>query len=494
MRIALVSHGDELNDRGGPTSRIAGLTQVFKQLGHHVESIHNLTQSNLGQKFDVVHLFNSWPLDSAIQQLQISNQIGTRVIFSPIALNLMNQPFAEQAAPALLQQASTTVDLIQGFSALEELVTARWWKDGDLLPPCEGVPGHHEGLRKAIGLADHIIFLSEYERTFLRSIGASIPSSTLVWNASRQLPYDASLAEDFKSHFKLDQFILNIGRIEKRKNQAALAVAAKSVGFPLVCLGSANDKEYLQLVREWGPEGFLHIPHSTNVELISGALSAATAFCMPSWSEGAPIAALEARFSNAPLILSNMSAEQEYFGDRAQYTHPCDIAGIADAIARCDDQRNKRSANSELDRFSDQTAFATHADLTLRVYEKTLSNEKPFEDEDAANLDLDKSIGSSSIRLIAVETILTRKNRRYSAFKFLRSVENGAFFPTLYFLCKRYLFRIREFFRSNSTHQTNINQSARASGQDREAKLTKTSVAKRGVVFEVHCQRNDHWL
>ena len=60
----------------------------------------------------------------------------------------------------------------------------------------------------------------------------------------------------------------------------------------------------------------------------------AAAFALPSWAEGAPLAALEAGSLGVPLVLSSQSSEREYFGGFGYYCDPWSIGSIADAVER----------------------------------------------------------------------------------------------------------------------------------------------------------------
>ena len=66
--------------------------------------------------------------------------------------------------------------------------------------------------------------------------------------------------------------------------------------------------------------------------MLASALAGARVFCLPSWSEGAPLVALEAAAAGCNMVLSNRSSEREYFSDHARYVDPADPDDIREKV------------------------------------------------------------------------------------------------------------------------------------------------------------------
>lgn len=182
---------------------------------------------------------------------------------------------------------------------------------------------------------------------------------------------DATL---FRSTYGLDHFILSVGRFVKaHKNQLGLIRALKGrVDIPLVFIGSASPDEqgYYEQCRREADEGtrFLGaLPHES--PLLASAYKAASVLAMPSFLEAPGLAALEAGVAGARVVVTEVGATREYFGDLVEYVDPRSAesvrTGVERALARPADGALARHL---LSRYSwDGIAEATH-----QAYESVL--------------------------------------------------------------------------------------------------------------------------
>ena len=137
----------------------------------------------------------------------------------------------------------------------------------------------------------------------------------------------------FKEFHRLSDYILCVGRIEPRKNQLLLAVAAHELNVPLVLIGHVGDPHYLEQTLRWGGEKLLHLDRlEPDDPLFLSSFLQASCFALPSFSEGAPLAALEAAACKCSMVLSDRSGEQEYFGNFAHYCDPSSIDSIKNCL------------------------------------------------------------------------------------------------------------------------------------------------------------------
>jgi predicted SAM-dependent methyltransferase len=106
---------------------------------------------------------------------------------------------------------------------------------------------------------------------------------------------------------------------------------------------------------------------------LASAYRGATVFLMASWTEGAPLAALEAASAGTPLVLSSMSSEAEYFGDDALYVHPVDVTDIAAKVQQAATDPDLQSAESRQAmsaKYQPRFSAERHAQQTLDFYSK----------------------------------------------------------------------------------------------------------------------------
>lgn len=325
-RIYLVSHGSEVKNKGGPSTRIGLIAEDAKRVGLDAVTLSNATQlSGRDTHCSVVHLFNCWPLRSALQQLRLAKDLGYRVIFSPIALNLEYYDLFTHTVPELLRSDAGLQEL--------EFISKRLRRASDYdkhktLVPSEGVRAHFDYLKALTAEADGVIYLSEYEKQFLTRIGSKSKSHVVIENCVDAELMAGADPDLFRKQYNLDNYVLVVGRIEPRKNQACIAAAFAESDVNVVMLGHSGDQRYLDLSLSLGGARVIHVDRIDDPELLASAYAGAGAFLMASWSEGAPLAALEAACAGVPLVLSNQSSESEYFSEDARYVNPLDLREI----------------------------------------------------------------------------------------------------------------------------------------------------------------------
>ena len=365
----LISHGSERTTRGGPTTRIGQIEREIHQRGGDATwtaAIQDALAADASPS--LIHVFNSWPLKTALQTLALARRTGAPVVFSPIMLNLADRAFYDTAVKHLLRDSISDRQVEDGARLIMEMTPL--WDPDSAIPPRQGESGHFDMIRRQVALADHVICLSQYEQGLLRAIGADVSQCQIVPNgvdAATMVSGDASL---FTDAFGVRDFFLMVGRIEPRKNQALTAFALRELDVPLVCIGHVGDADYFAELKRWAGPKFIHIERIDDRALLASAYKAARAMLLPSWSEGAPLVALEAGAAGTPLILSATSSEREYFGDWARYAHPCDLTAIRDAAQAqldtpdSDERRQQRSAYT-----SERYSIERHVDNTLAVYD-----------------------------------------------------------------------------------------------------------------------------
>ena len=356
--IRLLMHGAERHAFGGPGLRVPRTAQALRDLGVQAQAAWLTDVQDIAE--DIVHLFNVWSPDTALRGLQALKRAGKRVVFSPIYLDL--------SASAFWNDIPAEGDIAAHARRARAALAGR-------ARGLEILPGYHAQVREMLSLADHVIFLSAVERAALAAIGAEVPDTraSLIHN-----PVDAALWQGgdpdlFRAAFLPEDprdYVLCVGRIEPRKNQLLLAQALRGLPWQLVLIGRAGDAEYAARIQsEAGAQVRMLGRLPAGSDLLRSALAGARVFCLPSWSEGASLAALEAAAAGVPLALSDTSSEREYFGDHAQYCAPWDPDDIRRAVLKAS-QRPAEDTRALQDLVAQRYSWARYAELTAKAYDQ----------------------------------------------------------------------------------------------------------------------------
>ncbi|NDW01317.1 glycosyltransferase [Salipiger sp. PrR002] len=355
--VRLLLHGSEDRTLGGPSVRVPRTATALRDIGVPAQAALYRRPSDIPE--DNVHLFNVWPPTSALQALRQLKAAGKRVVFSPIYLDFSERPTWSLGASE--QERSAMRRHLQGRGRQHEIV-----------------PGYHAMVREMLALADHVVFLSEAERAVLEQIGAEVPDAraSLVHN-----PVDATLwqggdpapfREAYLQGAESTDYVICVGRIEPRKNQLALVRALRGLPLRPALVGHEGDPAYAAQIRQEAGTNLIRPGRlAPGGETLRSALAGARAFVLPSWAEGASLAALEAAAAGVPLILSDRSSEREYFGDLARYCDPGDPESLRSALRDTLADADAASRAEALQRrVAQELSWPSHARATAQAYAK----------------------------------------------------------------------------------------------------------------------------
>ena len=367
MKVDLILHSTEALDRGGPSSRVPLLEKALRNKGLDAE-IKSISDSASGPLPDLAHIFNIWPPQEAVTSVRACKNRGIPVIFSPIFLDLSKRELFEQTVPGIYKS-------YQGNQAAKKLndLYNSVSHDGSDLKLIEPFPHYFEFVKEACELSDSIICLSENEKNLLTQIAPNVASKICT---IRNPVTTRFVNESFNKAAVLDRigtaaYILHIGRIEPRKNQALTALACRRLGLNGVFVGDIGNIDYLNITNDVGGYNAIFTGRIDNKSpYFQDLLLGAEAVVLPSWAEGAPLAAIEAASVGQNLILSDQSSEKEYFGDFATYVHPCDILKYERLLGSANTREFDSKGLRELCRT--QFSMDHHVDNTIAEYMITI--------------------------------------------------------------------------------------------------------------------------
>lgn len=189
--------------------------------------------------------------------------------------------------------------------------------------------------------ADCIIAISEQTKRDIVQFFKTDPNKIEVVYQSCDDSFKSPAKDEIKTLIKKrynlpDQYILNVGTIEPRKNLLSLIKALKTIdeSYKLVVIG--KKKAYSKLVEEEIQKLqlndrvlFLQNIPFTDLPVI---YQMASLFAYPSVYEGFGIPVIEALYSNVPVVAATGSCLEEAGGPSSLYVQPSDPTALANAI------------------------------------------------------------------------------------------------------------------------------------------------------------------
>lgn len=220
--------------------------------------------------------------------------------------------------------------------------------------------------KHAVKIADKIIAISEQTKRDLMHYFNIEPAKINVIYQGCNDRFRERLSQErieaVRNKYGLPQnYILNVGTIQERKNALSLVRALHTTSYKLVLVGSP--KAYFKQIKEYIDRNELEhqvtiLPH-IDVEDLVAIYQGARLFCYPSICEGFGIPIIEALYSGLPVITSTGSCFPEAGGPSTTYVEPGDIPAIRRAIIKLmEDEVLRNKSISEglayVQRFNDE--------------------------------------------------------------------------------------------------------------------------------------------
>lgn len=368
--VALCLDMRELVSRGGPSMRIPRTVQHLKLLGADAR-----LEDRFGvraEDYELVHSFNIWPPESAMRTMHRVKAAGKPLVFSPILLDLSERQAFHFDVPNIFETAHSSKDIEQRLARLRKRREEQI-QQGEAIQEPEA--GFLDNVRRVVGHTDHLICLSDREEKLLEAIGAAPRGGmSRVWNPVQADQFAEADPDLFKERYGLEDYILCVGRIEYRKNQLMLLYALRDLDIPVVLIGHMGDERLEWLLQEWAGDNVRILQRmEPGSAMLTSAFRGARVFTLPSWAEGAPLAALEAAAAGCSLVLSNRSSEPEYFGKFARFLDPSNPEDMrAKILDAYENPLSEKQRHAQQEHVRKHCSWEAYAEGTLRAYQEAL--------------------------------------------------------------------------------------------------------------------------
>lgn len=243
---------------------------------------------------------------------------------------------------------------------------------------------HFYKFKKAAHQANRVIAISEQTKKDIISY-LKVPADKITvlyqgcsdaFKKERDWAQKKAVAEKYKLP---EQFLLNVGTIERRKNIFEVVKAIENTSIPLVIVGkkTAYTKTIETYIAEKKMEHQVLFLTGLTLEELATCYQLATIFVYPSLYEGFGIPIIEALYSKTPVITSNVSCLPEAGGPDSGYVNPLDTQNIQDTIVELWNNPQKRAEMAEkghifVQKFNDEVIASEMNTLYLNVLNETL--------------------------------------------------------------------------------------------------------------------------
>jgi glycosyltransferase involved in cell wall biosynthesis len=358
MRALLVVRPTAHVRPGGDLVHAERTAGALRALGTDVEIAATDTPDPRG--FDVAHVFGIFEPATARRQINAIRAHGAPMVLSPIWLDL--RAFfatAPQLERALASR--TAADVERRLVKLHFVEMQLPWR-GSI---ARNADRRLDAQRELVLAADVLLPASEVEAYLY---GERLRASRVPYVVAPLGVDDEAFAVE---HPRSRAGVLCAGRVEPKKNQAALLYALRDVDVDVTIVGSAYDPGYLALCRRWATTRthFIdHLPHDDVLRMMARA----AVHAHPSWLESPGLSSLEAAATGARIVTGDRGCEREYFGPDVDYADPADPATIRAAVLRALD-RGPRDRGDALERRLGAFTWQRTGEATLEAYARALA-------------------------------------------------------------------------------------------------------------------------
>lgn len=301
MRIGIIC--DQLGNlqRGGAEVQLDNTIKALNQLPNVSAEIINYKTTNITQ-FDLIHFFKS----NGEYQI-LADYLKVKKI--PYVVSTII--FPEKYWSTVLKY--RLIDLVP--NRFKYLFYPAWqlflWKNASMLFPN-----------------------TDSEALFLSQTGVDSPMEVIPNGLDEEEMLLADRTSFLERFPQLEgmKFVLNVARIDRRKNQKRLVLACKELDLPVVLIGKVWDENYWNEIRNIHYEKMYYLGPIYERPVLLGAYQCCALYCLPSSMETPGISAMEAAFFNKPVVITKDGGTKYYFKEQVYYVDWKNIEGIKQGI------------------------------------------------------------------------------------------------------------------------------------------------------------------
>jgi len=346
MKVLYQSRSELRTKKGGDTIQMDKLAMGLKKFGVEVD-INNKINQNL-DNYDIVHIFNINHIVEFYPQIINAKKQNKKIVLSPIYHSVREIEKWEEENSYGFRKVLNVVGIKNQYlrDHLKNLYRIFFEGMFEKLHPLinQIYMGTKNQQRLAIELADIVLVQTKKEYEDIKSeLGIGDFKYKVVVNGVDS-NYQVPNPQLFINKYKIQDFFLEVGRIEPRKNQLKVIEAVKklreegliSKDTKLVFIGDRNkhhQQYFKQFKKELENNDFIVHLGYLEYEMVQSAMATSRVHIYPSWFETTGLVAIEALLAGTRVVVSGTRV-YEYVKEYGEYAEPSSVDSIAGAIIK----------------------------------------------------------------------------------------------------------------------------------------------------------------
>ena len=394
MKILFQSRVDLYNPRGGDTFQIEKTKSAIEKLDQSIkiDISLNLHEKNISD-YDIVHLFNiDWICETYIQAKNAKRH-NKPLVVSAIHHSYKEVLDFENYARYDIRRLYNFFISSQPLRDVGKNLYRSFFNIKKLYPTIlQVLMGIRNQQRRILQMADIVLVQTKAEtKDLVSDFGTKDFKSSIVvngvdaeiFNKQSRSPFQKFFMEKYSIDISNKKIILNVGRIEPRKNQLNLIKAFEMLkesktfdDYFLIFVGDLTERSLEYIYR------FNHaISKADDVyyvgplpqHMLASAMSQDGIYVHPSWFETTGLVSLEATLAGMTPVVSG-DRVKEYLGDYGYYCDPKSPLSIKNAILKASESTKDYSSLKK--RILGEFTWDNVALQTIAIYKSLLSKSK----------------------------------------------------------------------------------------------------------------------